>query len=151
VIAFDTNILAYAQQEILSDNRHQQAADLINKALNTGAIIPVQVLSEFMNVCKRKLAIAPLDAISQVQDYLEVFECPQTSAEDVTDAALLAEQCKLSYFDALIVTIARRNGASMFLTEDMHDGLEVDGLRVVNPFAAANNGVLEVYFAQMMS
>ncbi len=150
MIAFDTNILVYAQQEIGVDIRHQQAADLINKALNTGAIIPLQVLSEFMNVCKRKLAIAPLDAIGQVQDYLEVFECPQTTAEDVTDAALLAEQCKLSYFDALIVMVARRNGAYIFLTEDMHDGLEVDGLRVINPFSAENEILLADYFGSVL-
>ena len=147
MIAFDTNILVYAQQEIGVDIRHQQAADLINKALNTGAIIPLQVLSEFMNVCKRKLAIAPLDAIGQVQDYLEVFECPQTTAEDVTDAALLVEQSKLSYFDALILTVASRAGATILLSEDMHDGLEVDGLRMVNPFVAANDAVLAEYFA----
>ena len=147
MIAFDTNILVYAQQEIGVDIRHQQAADVINKALNTGAIIPLQVLSEFMNVCKRKLAIAPLDAIGQVQDYLEVFECPQTTAEDVTDAALLVEQSKLSYFDALILTVASRAGATILLSEDMHDGLEVDGLRMVNPFAAANDAVLAEYFA----
>lgn len=147
MIAFDTNILVYAQQEIGVDIRHQQAADVINKALNTGAIIPLQVLSEFMNVCKRKLAIAPLDAIGQVQDYLEVFECPQTTAEDVTDAALLVEQSKLSYFDALILTVASRAGATILLSEDMHDGLEVDGLRMVNPFVAANDAVLAEYFA----
>ena len=148
MIAFDTNILVYAQQEIGVDIRHQQAADVINKALNTGAIIPLQVLSEFMNVCKRKLAIAPLDAIGQVQDYLEVFECPQTTAEDVTDAALLVEQSKLSYFDALILTVASRAGATILLSEDMHDGLEVDGLRMVNPFVAANDAVLAEYLVK---
>ncbi len=148
MIAFDTNILVYAQQEIGVDIRHQQAADLINKALNTGAIIPLQVLSEFMNVCKRKLAIAPLDAIGQVQDYLEVFECPQTTAKDVTDAALLVEQGKLSYFDALILTVASRAGATILLSENMHDGLEVDGLRMVNPFVAANDAVLADYLVK---
>lgn len=146
MIAFDTNILVYAQQEIVADSRHQRAANLINKALNTGAIIPLQVLCEFMNVCKRKLAIAPLDAIGQVQDYLEVFECPQTKAQDVIDAALLSEQSKLSYFDALIIIVAMRNGASILLSEDMHDGLEVDGMRIVNPFVAANETLLADYF-----
>ncbi len=99
----------------------------------------MQVLSEFLNVCKYKLKISPLDAVCQVQDYLEVFECPQTTAEDVTDAAMLAEQSKLSYFDALILTVAGRNGATVFLSEDMHDGLEIDGLRIVNPFVAGND------------
>ena len=149
MIAFDTNILAYAQQEILEDVRHRQASNLIDRAMDAGAIIPVQVLSEFMNVCKRKLAIAPLDAVSQVQDYLDVFECPQTTATDVTEAAMLAEQMTLSYFDALILTVALRNGATIFLSEDMHDGLEIDGLRIVNPFAAANDALLADYFGSV--
>jgi hypothetical protein len=29
----------------------------------------------------------------------------------------------------------------------MQDGLEVDGLRVVNPFVAGNDGVIADYFA----
>lgn len=149
MIAFDTNILAYAQQEVLADIRHKQASNLIDRALEVGAIIPVQVLSEFMNVCKRKLAIAPLDAVAQIQDYLDVFDCPQTTATDVTESAILAEQMKLSYFDALILTVARRNGATIFLSEDMHDGLEIEGLRIVNPFADANYALLADYFGSM--
>ena len=119
---------------------------LFDEAALSGGIIPVQVLVEFMNVCKRKLAIAPLDAVAQVQDYLDVFDCPQTTATDVTEAAMLAEQMKLSYFDALILTVAQRNGATIFLSEDMHDGLEIDGLRIVNPFVAANEALLADYF-----
>ncbi len=142
MIAFDTNILVYAQQANDSHNRHQVAESIVRQTGLLGGIIPVQVLGEFLNVCKSKLKIAPLDAIGQVQDYLEVFECPQTTVSDVTDAAMLAEQMKLSYFDALILTVVRRSGASIFLSEDMHDGLEIDGLRIVNPFASGNGALL---------
>ena len=146
MIALDTNLLIYAQQPNDSKNRHQVADRIIRKTGLSGGIISVQVLGEFLNVCKRKLAIAPLDAVSQVQDYLDVFECPQTTATDVTEAAMLAEQMRLSYFDALILTVAHRNGATIFLSEDMHDGLEIDGLRIVNPFVAANEALLADYF-----
>lgn len=146
MIAFDTNILVYAQQGGKSEPRHERASSLIYAATLIDSCIPIQVLSEFMNVCKRKLAIAPLDAVSQVQDYLDVFACPQTTASDVTEAAMLAEQMTLSYFDALILTVAQRNGATIFLSEDMHDGLEIDGLRIVNPFVAANEALLADYF-----
>lgn len=146
MIALDTNLLIYAQQPNDSKNRHQVADRIIRKTGLSGGIISVQVLGEFLNVCKRKLSIAPLDAVSQVQDYLDVFECPQTTATDVTEAAMLAEQMRLSYFDALILTVARSNGATIFLSEDMHDGLEIDGLRIVNPFVAANDALLTDYF-----
>lgn len=142
MIALDTNILIYAQIPDDSDHRHRVADTIIRRAGLQGGIVPVQVLGEFLNVCKLKLKIAPLDAVCQVQDYMEVFDCPQTAAEDVTEAAMLAEQMKLSYFDALILTVAQRNGATIFLSEDMHDGLEIDGLRIVNPFAVANEAAI---------
>lgn len=37
--------------------------------------------------------------------------------------------------DALIVAAARRQRCSHLLSEDLSDGAEFDGLRVVNPFA----------------
>lgn len=102
----------------------------------------MQVLGEFLNVSKNKLKIAPLDAIGQVQNYLEIFDCPKTTAVDVTEAAMLAGEMKLSYCDTLILTVSQRNGATIFLSEDMHDGREIDGLRVVNPFVAANEALI---------
>ena len=39
---------------------------------------------------------------------------------------------------------ARRAGATILLSEDMQDGLEVDGLRVVNPFVAGNDAFIEL-------
>jgi predicted nucleic acid-binding protein len=146
LIAFDTNILVYAQQDTDENNKHSTAKSLLKKFGIEGGIIPVQVLSEFLNVCKNKLKIAPLDAIGQVQDYQEIFDCPLSLVDDLTGAAILAEQHKLSYFDALIVTIACRAGATVLLSEDMHDGLEVEGLRIINPFATANEALLADYF-----
>ncbi len=150
MIAFDTNVLVYAQQLKDSRNRHETAEFLVRRIALSGGMIPIQVLGEFLNVCKYKLKIAPLDAIGQVQDYLEIFECPQTMSGDLTDAALLAEQMNFSYFDALIITVARRAGATMLLSEDMQDGLEIDGLRIVNPFTVTNTAFLADYFDQGM-
>jgi predicted nucleic acid-binding protein len=58
------------------------------------------------------------------------------------EALDLADRKMLQYFDALIITVAARAGATMLLSEDMQDGLEVDGLLVVNPFVAGNDGVI---------
>lgn len=146
MIAFDTNLLVYAQQENDKQGRHLIAKNLLQKSAIEGGIIPVQVLGEFLNVCKSKLAVAPIDAVAQVQDYQEVFDCPSSLVEDLTGAALAAEQHMLQYFDALILTVAIRAGATILLSEDMHDGLEIDGLKIINPFAATNDAVLADYF-----
>jgi predicted nucleic acid-binding protein len=142
LIAFDTNILVYAQQEDDPDGKHKRAVELINAASLSDAIMPIQVLGEFLNVCMRKFKMAPADAVGQIEDYIEVFQCPQTMAEDLIQATRLSSQHQLQYFDSVIIEVARRAGATMLLSEDMHDGLEVDGLRVVNPFVAGNARVV---------
>jgi predicted nucleic acid-binding protein len=145
LIAFDTNILIYAQQEDETP-RHRTAIRLLYEASLADACIPTQVLGEFLNVCVRKLKLSPVDAVDQVEEYIGIFNCPETTHEDLTNAALLSDKHNLQYFDALIITVAARAGATMLLSEDMQDGLEVAELRVVNPFLAGN----EVYLSSAL-
>jgi predicted nucleic acid-binding protein len=116
---------------------------LIYDATLIPSCIPVQVLGEFLNVCVRKLQVTPDDAIDQINEYADLFVCPQTGRDDLVNAAHLADMHDLQFFDALIVTVARRAGATILLSEDMQDGLEVEGLKVVNPFILANEHVIE--------
>lgn len=145
MIAVDTNILVYAQGEADPLGRHLSAASLIMRLAPVNAIVPVQVLGEFMNVCIRKFGLAPVDAVEQVEDYRLIFSCPATNPEDIVEAATLLGHHNLAYFDALIVTVAARAGATMLLSEDMQDGLEIGGLRIANPFAAKNTALIDEY------
>jgi predicted nucleic acid-binding protein len=149
LIAFDTNILIYAQQEDETP-RHRTAIRLLYEASLVDACIPTQVLAEFLNVCVRKLKLPPVDAVDQVNEYIGIFICPETRYEDLTDAALLSDKHNLQYFDALIITVAARAGATMLLSEDMQDGLEVDGIRIINPFSTANETLLADYFGSAL-
>jgi predicted nucleic acid-binding protein len=64
-------------------------------------------------------AIAPLDAATTER------------AWEVQDAA------GLGWWDSLLVAAALRADCRLFVTEDMHDGAVVDGMRIANPFTAA--------------
>ena len=77
-------------------------------------------------------------ALVRADEFLTTFTSPHSLTDDLLDAGALSARIQLAYFDALIITIAARAGATLLLSEDMQDGLEVDGLRVVNPFVAAN-------------
>lgn len=47
----------------------------------------------------------------------------------------LAERYKLSIFDGLIVASALKAGCTRLYSEDMNDGLEIEGrMRISNPF-----------------
>ena len=147
MIAFDSNILVYAHQVGDGNRRHERALELVANAAIAGAIIPIQVLGEFLNVCRKKLGVAPQVAVDQVRDYRAAFNCPATAVNDLADAAFLADRFKLQFFDALIASIAERSGATMLLSEDMHDGLQIESLRVLNPFNPANQAEIATLLA----
>jgi len=48
----------------------------------------------------------------------------------------LADQDKLSFWDALVVVAAARAGAKVLYTEGLNDGQEILGVRITNPLAA---------------
>lgn len=146
MIAFDTNVLIYGQQAG-DDPRHHRAIELLYAASATSAIMPLQVLGEFLNVCTRKLGWTPSDAIEQTDEYADLFNCPETKLDDLIEAANLASNHDLQFFDALIVAVAANSGATMLLSEDMHDGLEIAGLRIVNPFNPENRRAIESLLA----
>ena len=150
MIAFDTNILIYAVASEDAPNRHAKSLDLVESTAPLGAIVPLQVVGEFLNVCRQKKLVSLEHAMRRVDEFLGGFDCPETRANDLLDAFALAERNMLQYFDALIIVVAKRAGATILLSEDMHDGLEIDGLKIVNPFAAANETLLADYFATVL-
>lgn len=141
MIALDTNILVYSAAAT-DDPRHLKALDLLDGLGASGAIVPLPVLGEFINACRKK-QLAPSELLAaRLAVWTEAFDCFPATVDDYRVAAVLADIHKLQYFDALIVTVARRAGATLLLSEDMQDGLVVDGLTIVNPFDAANEAVL---------
>ncbi|MDE2596233.1 MAG: PIN domain-containing protein [Sphingomonadales bacterium] len=147
MIAFDTNILIYAEDPQDSSGRHVIAASLLSRLAFEQAVVPVQVLGEFINVCRRKELVSLHAAIDKVATFAMVFHAPQTEVAELQDAALLAKRFGLQFFDALIATVARRAGATVLLSEDMQDGLDIGGLRVLNPFAPANSTAIAALLA----
>jgi predicted nucleic acid-binding protein len=63
-------------------------------------------------------------------------------AEITTDLVLAAtatrERFKISYWDAAIIEAARLLGCEVVLSEDLGDGQDYAGVRVENPFRAAD-------------
>ena len=44
---------------------------------------------------------------------------------------------RASYWDALLILTAAEAGCAAILTEDLADGTELAGVRIINPFAGA--------------
>ena len=62
-----------------------------------------------------------------------VFETAPTTALVANAALQLVERHKFQVWDAVNWTASRMAGATVFLSEDLQDGLVLDGMRVVNP------------------
>jgi predicted nucleic acid-binding protein len=142
LIALDTNILIYAAGKNDVYQRDIRARDLLDRISPIPTIVPVQVLGEFLSVCRRTQILALNIATLIVNLWLSHYRCPTTAAVDLTLAADISGRFNLQYFDALILTVARRAGATVLLSEDMQDGLEVEGIRVINPFVSDNETLI---------
>lgn len=150
MIALDTNILAYAASVDDAQNRHISALTVLQKLGPIGAIVPLPVFGEFFNACLRKKLAQTEQVASCVQLWMDAFDCPSAIAEDYLMASAISDRFQMQYFDALITTVARRAGATVLFSEDMQDGQIIDGLKIVNPFAPANEILLADYFANAL-
>jgi predicted nucleic acid-binding protein len=125
---FDTNILVYAQQ---TGRKSDQARAL----LAGGGKLSVQVLNEFTAVSRRKQRRDWREIAEAVSDVLTMVDPPLELTLDLhTAARALAEDHRLSFYDALIVAAAIEAGCDTLFSEDLQNGRTIGGLAVVNPF-----------------
>ena len=128
----DTNVLIYA---FTDDPRNQKAQELLGK----GCVIGVQVLNEFTNVARRKLGMTWEELREALSSILIV--CPTVLPMDLevhSDALAIAERYGFRIFDALMIASAHRSGCEILWSEDMQDGMVIDGrLHIANPFRAS--------------
>jgi predicted nucleic acid-binding protein len=131
----DTNVLVYAH-DLDAGERHDIAVRLVSELWETrAAVISTQVLQEFYVNATRKIP-APLPR-STAREIVRTYASWQTEligAPEIQAASELEEQHQLSFWDALIVTTARKGGASRVLTEDLNPGQIISGVQVENPF-----------------
>jgi predicted nucleic acid-binding protein len=142
LIALDTNILVYAASPHDISGRHRITVGLLARLGLNGAILPLPVVGELFNARRKKQFADLVFLKGLVEIWTAAFDCPGANRDDYLKAAQISEQSKLQYFDALIIAVAARAGAKILLSEDMQDGTNVDGLRVVNPFVVGNDGLI---------
>lgn len=136
----DSNVIIYA----FSDDYAQYpvARRLLDHALTVSGMCPRQVLGELLSVAHRKHHVSLSGAramVGWIEDSMSVID---TDSVATLAASALAERHRLQYFDALICTLAMRGGASLLFSEDMHDGLRLGSMTIVNPFAPANQALV---------
>ena len=134
---FDTNILVYAFGAKSIDDPRIDAAEQL---LEPGGVVSVQVLNEFVQVCRSKAKLP----WNQVVGSLEVIRdlcgpaIPLTMATH--DAAVdLCISHGFNFYDSLILAAAAQAGCTTVYSEDMQHGQKIGNLTIVNPFLAVKD------------
>lgn len=124
----DTNVVLY----LLDDGPKANRAEEI---LATGPRISVQVLNEAMVNCRRKAGLSWDETGVFLSGITTLCQVEDLTLQTHTTGRALAERYGFSGYDAMIVAAALIAGCTRLYTEDMQDGLLVEGqMRLVNPF-----------------
>ncbi|MBK6960927.1 MAG: PIN domain-containing protein [Gammaproteobacteria bacterium] len=133
---FDTNVFIYLFDD--ADARKQAIAQsLVSRALAAGdAAISFQVVQETLHVLTRKFTrqVTPEVAAQILQNSLLPLWRVQPSPALYARALALQERYAFSFYDSLIIAAALEAGSQRLLTEDLHNGQQIDGLTIHNPF-----------------
>ena len=130
----DTNILLYSiSRDPQEAAKRDVAVGLLDRDDNA---LSVQVLQEFYVQATRatRTDALPHDlATGLIRTWLR-FPVQDITLPVMSHALDIKNQHGLSYWDSAIVAAARAIGCDTLLTEDMTDGMTIDGLRIENPF-----------------
>lgn len=128
---FDSNTLLY-----LASPQPEKAA-AIRTVVDGGGIINVQVMNEMTNVMRRKFR-SPWPQVDRLLSMISHLLVVNPMTIDINTAGRqLAERYGFSVYDSFIVAAALQADCDTLWSEDMQDGLLVEGrMRIANPFAA---------------
>lgn len=134
-IFFDTNILVYLfDQRVKAKYLQAQACvSSIADSSSSRAVISTQVLQEFYVVLTSKLDFTPQTTKHILENFAD-FEIATISTDWIFQAIDLSASCRLSFWDALIVTAAKNSNCDEIWTEDLNHGQVIAGVKIVNPF-----------------
>lgn len=124
----DSNVILY----LLSGDYGK--ADRVEAILGKGGIISVQVLNEVTSVCLRKLKMGWEEIDAVLLAVRAACDVVPLTVESHEKAVEFSKRYQLSFYDAHICASAILSGAKVVLSEDMQNGMKIDGMTIQNPF-----------------
>ena len=143
MISFDTNVLVYATSRV-SDVKVTRARDLLARAMRAASsVLLLQTLAEFSNVAIRKARIPVRDIQRTIDAWRAVMPVQVADISDLSAALEAARAHRMAFWDAMLWASAQRAGVRHMLTEDLQDGLALQGVRFINPFKRENDRLID--------
>lgn len=131
-IFIDTNLLVYSLDN--SNKRKKNKARQILKLLveRHQPVISTQVIQEFFIASTKKLKVDPLIAKNIIHSF-QNFEVVSVNTELINNAIDCSILNSLSFWDSLIVATAEFAKCKEIYTEDLNNGQNILGVKIVNP------------------
>jgi len=130
----DTNVLLYAASPVSEGPRKRRRA--LEVLAEPDLAVSVQVLQEFYHQATRDTRrgkLSPSDALDFLEPIL-MLRVQSVTPDVFRVGAALSRRFRLSYWDGAILAAARACGCDVVYSEDLSDGQDYDGVRVINPF-----------------
>jgi predicted nucleic acid-binding protein len=130
----DTNILLYAASTAPDEESKSRTA--LMTLDHDDLAVSAQVLQEFYVQSTRagKHGRLTHDQAALLIESFRRFPVQETTLSLLTAALAAKERFRISYWDAAIIEAARAIGCHTVLSEDLNDGQNYDGVKVINPF-----------------
>lgn len=130
----DSNVLVYAY-DLSQGEKHEQAKTLLLSLWESGlGCLSIQVLQEFfVNVTRKSdFPLSPEQAALVIHDFSD-WMVHRPVMTDVLLAIELHQRYQISFWDAMILQSARQSGCGIIWSEDLSDGEDYAGVKVINP------------------
>jgi predicted nucleic acid-binding protein len=136
MVFFDSNVWLYALFSQQSPTKSALAKTLIRNNQRE-IVLSSQVVLEVGANLLRKAKFSEAQIAQFIENAYEDYTVIDVSCEILLRASKLRSRYGLAYFDSIIVAAALESDSTILYSEDMQDGLVVDGrLTITNPFAS---------------
>ena len=134
MIFLDSNIWLYALITHQATQKTSMAKNLIRDN-RSEIIMSSQVIIEVGVNLLRKGSFSEPQVAKFIKDSYQNFQVVNVTEIILLKASELRAKYSLSYFDSMIVSAALDSKSSVLYSEDMHNGLVVEGQMIItNPF-----------------
>jgi predicted nucleic acid-binding protein len=134
-VLVDTHVLIHSD-DASDPFRHRRAREWLNVLWQRRCgRVTTQVLAEYYAVVSRRLSppVPAGDARAEVRRY-QHWKPWQTDHQTVETAWAVESRFGLSWWHALVVAAALHQGCRYLLTDELPHGLQIDGVRILDPF-----------------
>ncbi len=132
-IFLDTNIISYMFDSKEMEKQVKARKIVAELVVSNNCHISTQVLQEAFNVLTKKLNYTKEESRQIVMNLMNM-PIHQITVADISDAMDISNSTQFTIYDSLILSAAKAEKCNIVYSEDLNDGQEVDGVKIINPF-----------------